>query len=153
MPLQVQVRAELICKVSLNARDRIGSGPQLNAKSVKVADSIDNLYSDDNALSKKNSLSEAGDVINGRGDSPNRHDILTGSGLDGNLSGNSCGDWTSSGEGLPWSDIMTAQVEEQIQNRGIQPIPLKDADLKLCKVLVVMLMVFSTVFLLTKEVP
>ena len=48
---------------------------------------------------------------------------------------------------------MTAQVEEQIQNRGIQPIPLKDAALKLCKVLVVMLMVFSTVFLLTKEVP
>ncbi len=82
-----------------NARDRIGSGPWFNALGVKVADNVDNLHSDSNALSKENSLSETGETINGRGDSPNRHDILTGSDLDGKLSGDACEDWTSSGEG------------------------------------------------------
>lgn len=82
-----------------NARDRIGTGPWSNANSVVVAESIDHLHSDDNMLSKEASLSETGDVINGRGDEPNRHDILTGSGLDGTLSGDACEDWTSSGDG------------------------------------------------------
>ena len=82
-----------------NARDRIGSGPWFNANGVKVADSVDNLHSDSNALNKENSLDENGAVINGRGDKPNRHDILTGSDLDGNLAGDACADWTSSGDG------------------------------------------------------
>jgi len=82
-----------------NARDRIGSGPWFNANGVKIADSVENLHSDDNALTKENSISEAGEVINGRGDKPNRHDILTGSDLEGNLAGNACEDWTSSGDG------------------------------------------------------
>jgi hypothetical protein len=82
-----------------NARDRIGTGPWQNANGVVVAESVDQLHSDDNNLSKETSISETGEVINGRGDEPNRHDILTGSGLDGTLSGDACTDWTSSGDG------------------------------------------------------
>lgn len=83
----------------VHARDRIGAGPWHNAKGVKVADSVADLHSDSNALSKENSLTETGAVVNGRGDTPNRHDILTGTGLDGTLAtgdGNlTCGNWTS----------------------------------------------------------
>lgn len=82
-----------------NARDRIGSGPWMNAKGVVVATDVENLHSDANNLTKENSLSEAGEVIAGRGDKPNRHDVLTGSSLDGVLVGNACEDWTSNGEG------------------------------------------------------
>ena len=64
---------------AVNARDRIGKGPWMNAKGVVVATSVDDLHSANNKLSKENNLSEKGDVINGRGDKPNRHDILTGS--------------------------------------------------------------------------
>lgn len=82
-----------------NARDRIGTGPWVNAKGVMVATDVDNLHGEANTLGKETSLSETGEVINGRGDTPNRHDILTGSGLDGTLSGDACAGWTSSGEG------------------------------------------------------
>jgi hypothetical protein len=68
---------------AVNARDRIGKGPWMNAKGVVVAASVDDLHSANNKLSKENNLSEKGDVINGRGDTPNRHDILTGSTADG----------------------------------------------------------------------
>jgi hypothetical protein len=67
----------------VNARDRIGKGPWMNARGVVVAASVDDLHSANNKLSKENNLSEKGDVINGRGDTPNRHDILTGSTADG----------------------------------------------------------------------
>lgn len=82
-----------------NARDRIGSGPWTNANGVVVAQSVDDLHSDSNNLTKENSVSETGAVINGRGDTPNRHDVLTGSDLEGMLVGNACEDWTTSGEG------------------------------------------------------
>ncbi len=68
---------------AMNARDRIGKGPWTNAKGMVVAASVDDLHSANNKLSKENNLSEKGDVINGRGDTPNRHDILTGSTADG----------------------------------------------------------------------
>ena len=68
---------------AVNARDRIGSGPWHNAKGVKVAENVADLHSDNNKLSKKNSINEKGDVINGRGDDPNMHDILTGTQADG----------------------------------------------------------------------
>lgn len=88
---------------AVNARDRIGAGPWHNAKGVQVAASVADLHSDNNKLSKEHSLSEKGDLVNGRGDSPNRHDILTGSQLDGTHSPDSadttCRNWTSSGEG------------------------------------------------------
>jgi len=84
-----------------NARDRIGSGPWTNANGVVVASSVDELHSDSSKLSKELSVSEMGDVINGRGDTPNRHDILTGSNLDGTAfaddgEDHTCGNWTSS---------------------------------------------------------
>ena len=88
----------------VNARDRIGSGPWYNANGVMVASDVDDLHSDNNKLSKDNSISEMGDVINGRGDSPNRHDILTGSSMDGMAydtgDDSTCQNWsTSSGDG------------------------------------------------------
>lgn len=86
-------------KPAVNAKDRIGKGPWVNAKGVTVAQSVADLHSDANKLSKENSISEKGEVINGRGDTPNRHDILTGSQLDGTLTASStCGNWTSAAE-------------------------------------------------------
>jgi hypothetical protein len=72
-------------KPAQNARDRIGAGPWYNAKGVKVAENVADLHSDNNKLSKENSLTEKGAVVNGRGDTPNTHDIITGSNLDGTL--------------------------------------------------------------------
>jgi hypothetical protein len=82
---------------AVNARDRIGRGPWVNAKGVQVASSVVDLHSDANKLGKENSLTEKGAVVNGRGDTPNTHDILTGSNADGTLSSkpnNTCGNWT-----------------------------------------------------------
>ena len=66
-----------------------------------MASDVDDLHSDNNKLSKENSIGENGEPINGRGDSPNRHDILTGSNLDGTAfaggEDHSCQDWTYSG--------------------------------------------------------
>ena len=70
---------------AVNAKDRVGRGPWYNAKGVRVAENVAQLHSDNNKLSKANSLTEKGEVVNGRGDTPNRHDIMTGSGLDGSL--------------------------------------------------------------------
>ena len=84
---------------SVNARDRIGSGPWHNANGVLIASSVADLHSDNANLSKETSISEAGDVIPGRRDTPNRHDIITGSLLDGTASPSSddttCSNWTS----------------------------------------------------------
>ena len=88
---------------AVNARDRIGLGPWMNAKGVVVATSVDDLHSAGNKLSKQNNLSEKGDVINGRGDKPNRHDILTGSTADGKAfpadKDMTCKNYTSSTQG------------------------------------------------------
>ena len=66
-----------------NAKDRIGAGPWYNAKGEKIADDVASLHSDGNNITKQTALDETGTVINGRGDTPNRHDILTGSMPDG----------------------------------------------------------------------
>ena len=88
---------------AVNARDRIGSGPWHNAKGMQVAASVADLHGDDNKLGKETSLSEKGDVISGRGDTPNRHDILTGSQADGTAfpagEDHTCRNWTSSDQG------------------------------------------------------
>jgi len=81
---------------TVHAKDRIGAGPWFNAKGVQVAANVADLHSDNNKLSKENSLTEKGAVVNGRGDKPNQHDILTGSNLDGTGSGATCNNWTSS---------------------------------------------------------
>ncbi|MER8827107.1 hypothetical protein NKH73_05540 [Mesorhizobium sp. M0938] len=81
-----------------DARDRIGNGPWFNAKGVKIADDVASLHSDANAITKQTALDEKGVVINGRGDKPNRHDVLTGSKSDGTkIADQTCGDWTLSG--------------------------------------------------------
>ncbi len=88
---------------AVNARDRIGKGPWINAKGAVVATDVENLHSGSNNLSKATSLTETGAGINGRGDTPNIHDILTGSQPDGRaIAGavnTTCGNWTQSGEG------------------------------------------------------
>jgi len=82
----------------VNARDRIGTGPWHNASGDQVASNVTNLHSDNNNLTKETQLNEKGEIVNGRGDTPNMHDILTGSQLDGNAAGGSddstCGNWT-----------------------------------------------------------
>lgn len=88
---------------AVNARDRIGPGPWQNAKGVVVASSVANLHSDQNNLNKETALTERGEVVKGRGDTPNQHDILTGSQPDGTAfapgDDSTCGNWTKSGEG------------------------------------------------------
>jgi hypothetical protein len=87
---------------SVNAWDRIGSGPWYNAKGVMVASDVDQLHGE-NSLTKETQLDEHGEMVNGRGDTPNRHDILTGSQLDGTAfpddgTDRTCSDWTSNAE-------------------------------------------------------
>jgi hypothetical protein len=84
----------------VNAKDRIGAGPWQNFKGEVIATDVANLHSADNKLTKATALTETGAVVNGRGDTPNQHDILTGSNPDGTLAaGQTCGDWTLNGEG------------------------------------------------------
>ena len=80
-----------------NARDRIGSGPWANADGVVIAESVEALHGEGNNISKETALDETGAVVNGRGDEPNRHDILTGSLPDGTAAHETCEDWTSGG--------------------------------------------------------
>jgi hypothetical protein len=87
---------------AVNARDRIGSGPWQNAKGVVIAKDVDELHGE-NKLTKETALNEKGEVVNGRGDTPNRHDILTGSTPEGRASppdeDRTCGNWTKSTQG------------------------------------------------------
>ncbi|PDT45649.1 hypothetical protein CO661_22175 [Sinorhizobium fredii] len=82
---------------SENAKDRIGAGPWHNAKGEKIADDVASLHGDSNNLTKQTALNEKGEVINGRGDTPNRHDILTGTKPDGTAAEETCGNWTMGG--------------------------------------------------------
>ena len=82
----------------VNARDRIGPGPWRNAKGVVVAQNVTELHGANN-LNKNTALTEKGDIVNGRGDTPNQHDILTGSQPDGraftDTADHTCSNWTS----------------------------------------------------------
>ena len=88
---------------AVNARDRIGFGPWYNSNGVEVASNLNVLHGPSNNLNKQGSLTENGDEVNGVGDSPNQHDILTGSTLDGRTvddgSNHTCNNWTSNSEG------------------------------------------------------
>ena len=90
-------------EAGVNARDRIGKGPWRNAKGVVVANNVAHLHSAKNNLSKATALDEKGQPVKGRGDTPNEHDILTGSDPQGMYStaggDTTCGNWTKSGEG------------------------------------------------------
>jgi hypothetical protein len=85
---------------AINARDRIGQGPWQNANGVVIARNVAELHGD-NHLNKESAVTERGAVVNGRGDTPNRHDILTGTQPDGTAfaagQDRTCGNWTMSG--------------------------------------------------------
>jgi hypothetical protein len=87
---------------AVNARDRIGRGPWQNATGATIAKDVDELHGT-NHLTKQTALNEKGEMVNGRGDTPNRHDILTGSMPDGRAfppgEDRTCRNWTSSAQG------------------------------------------------------
>jgi len=89
-------------QTAVNARDRIGRGPWQNSKGVVVAKDVEELHGANN-LTKQTDLTEKGDVVNGRGDTPNKHDALTGSQPDGKAfppgEDKTCHNWTSSTQG------------------------------------------------------
>jgi hypothetical protein len=88
---------------AVNARDRIGSGPWYNSGGSLVAANIEQLHGVDSPINKETAVTERLDPVNGAGDTPNMHDILTGSRPDGTaFDGNedlTCGNWTSSSQG------------------------------------------------------
>jgi hypothetical protein len=95
---------------AVNARDRIGNGPWYNAKGEKIANGLADLHGDTaeqarlgNNLVKLSALTEKGAIVNGRGDTPNTHDMLTGSQTDGRAytdgADHTCGNWTSDNTG------------------------------------------------------
>ena len=88
---------------AVNARDRIGKGPWKNAKGIIIANDLAELHGGKNNINKQTALTEKGDPVNGRGDSPNMHDILTGSQPDGTAftagEDRTCGNWSKSGQG------------------------------------------------------
>jgi hypothetical protein len=95
-------RAYLSESPGVNARDRIGRGPWYNANGVVIAMNVEDLHANPN-INKQTALTEKGGIVNGRGDTPNFHDMLTGSQPDGRAfpagKDTTCGNWTSSGEG------------------------------------------------------
>ena len=97
---------------AINARDRIGRGPWQNAKGVVVAKDLDELHGA-NQLTKQTALTEKSDVVNGRGDTPNRHDALTGTQSDGHAfppgDDKTCHNWTSSTQGA----AMVGHIDRQ----------------------------------------
>jgi hypothetical protein len=88
----------------VHARDRIGNGPWRNTKGVVVAKNVADLHSPNNNVTQQTALNEMGQIVNGRAEKPNRHDILTGSRPDGTafapspLPDMTCGNWTKGGE-------------------------------------------------------
>jgi hypothetical protein len=85
---------------AVNARERIGKGPWKNAKGEVIAKDLTELHGSNN-LTKQTALTEKGTIVNGRGDTPNMHDVLTGSQPDGTAFASAedmtCGNWTKSG--------------------------------------------------------
>ncbi len=90
-------------RAAVHARDRIGNGPWHNVEGVMIARDVAGLHSDAANLTKETILTERGEMVNGRGDTPNMHDILTGSNLDGTaFTGDgytNCDNWSGNGEG------------------------------------------------------
>jgi hypothetical protein len=87
---------------AVNARDRIGKGPWQNAKGVMIAKDVDDLIKNAN-INKETGLSEKGEMTKARGDTPNEHDILTGSQMDGTAypasdKDQTCGNWTKNSD-------------------------------------------------------
>ena len=108
---------------AVNARDRIGNGPWQNAKGVIVAKTVDELHSLTNNLTKQTALTEKGDLVKGRGDSPNEHDALTGSTMEGRAfppgEDRTCKNWTSSTQGTAMlGHIDRAGIQDTVEGRS-----------------------------------
>ena len=105
---------------AVNARDRIGDGPWANANGVPMAANLDDLHYNNSNLTYENSVDENGDTVNSRaaGDDPNRHDVLTGTLLDGTAppagTDATCSNWTSNSDGQ-------ATVGHHDRFRGVIP--------------------------------
>jgi hypothetical protein len=108
---------------AVNARDRIGKGPWQNAKGVVIAKDVVELHGNNN-INKQTGLTEKGGTVNGRGDTPNQHDILTGSQPDGTAftgaEDKTCGNWTKSGEG--------SAIVGHLDRTGTNPDPVANAS-------------------------
>jgi hypothetical protein len=106
-------------KPAVNARDRIGNGPWQNFKGTVIAANLDELHSDNNKLGFDNSLSERGQIIPGVGFAPNRHDVLTGSTMEGRAfpagDDRTCRNWSSSTQG--------AAMVGHIDKKGLRDDP------------------------------
>ncbi len=88
----------------VNARSRIGTGPWYNAKGQLIAANIEDLHADRNNIRKPTAMNEKGGLVNGVGDMPNQHDMLTGSdstgrAVPGNAAITTCNNWTSNAMG------------------------------------------------------
>lgn len=109
---------------AVNARDRIGKGPWKNARGEVVATSVEDLHSPNNKLGKQTSLTEKGGTVNGFGDTPNMHDILTGSTPDGRAStaanDTTCRNWTSDDQG--------SAIVGHLDRKGTNPDPVANAS-------------------------
>jgi hypothetical protein len=99
-------------KPAVNAKDRIGRGPWRNAKGAVIAKDLDELHGNNN-LTKQTALTEKGEVVNGRGDTPNKHDGLTGTQMNGTAfpagEDRTCRNWTSSTQGA----AMVGHIDRQ----------------------------------------
>jgi hypothetical protein len=105
---------------AVNARDRIGKGPWYNAKGEQIAANLDELHGQ-NKLTKETNINEKSGVVNGSGDTPNTHDILTGSKPDGSVDGDAtCSNWTSSSTG-------TAMLGHH-DRKGTNPDPVANSS-------------------------
>ncbi len=107
---------------AVNAKDRIGEGPWRNVKGVVIANSVGELHADNN-LTKQTALTEKGEVVKGRGDTPNQHDVLTGTQPNGTAfpgtDDKTCGNWTKSGEG--------SAIVGHIDRQGLPTAPIAEA--------------------------
>ncbi len=110
-------------QAAVNARDRIGKGPWYNSKNMQIAANLDELHKG-NKLTKETNITEKGGIVNGNGDTPNMHDMLTGSNADGTLAvgtgDTTCRNWTSSTDG-------SAMVGHH-DGKGTNPDPVKNAS-------------------------
>jgi hypothetical protein len=107
---------------AVNAKDRIGTGPWKNVKGVVIATNVDELHANNN-LTKQTALTEKGAVVNGRGDTPNQHDVLTGTQMNGTAftvtDDKTCGNWTKSGDG--------SAIVGHIDRQGLPTSPIAEA--------------------------
>ena len=115
-------------QAAVNAKDRIGSGPWYNAKGVLIAQNVADLHNEATTkVGKENSLTEKGTVYNGRGDTPNKHDILTGSNMDGTLATAPATPPAATGPATrataaPWSATTIGRAAAPTPTRGTRPI-------------------------------